>query len=410
MKNFLKGIRSRFHNDLLANIDANKQEIGQMLQENKQEINEILEAHKQEISKTLETNKQEINTCIRKSTAPSPVPTGLSYSCPAASSFFLAFPFHHIDGAQVISFCCELSLKFPSVQLCKTGKETIKNFLQMRSDFIAEGMSLHTHTGQPLSAACINCPQYQLHRWKNKELVQMVHISMTPAPCQSKCIYCEVIKMPQAFHDPAVQESYERVFDALDYADKSGLIAPDAAWMISSGEITIHPYKDRILDMVENKNATFFTNAFLFDERIGNILSSNPRTSINLSIDSGTPETWFKIKGADNFDKMVENLKKYYARSARDGQITLKYILLPGINNFAEDYRGVANLMKALGVSSLIISRERRSYELSDEQHTELLHSAGEFGSELLRNGFGFTLHSYSPDEKKQILAIANRP
>lgn len=204
-----------------------------------------------------------------------------------------------------------------------------------------------------------------------------------------------------------MQESYRRAFDALEYADARGLISPDAQWMISSGEITIHPFKDRILDLVKDKNATFFTNAFLFDEKIGKNLSANPKSKINLSIDSGTAETWFKVKQVDNFEKIVGNLRKYRTCSAKGGQIELKYILLPGINNFHDDYMGVIKLMKELNIGFLIISRERRDYDLTDTEHEELLRSAGEFVAELTHNGLGHQMHSYTPDEVCQIREIA---
>lgn len=333
----------------------------------------------------------------------------LTFCCPAVSSFFLAFPFHHIDDQQVAAFCCELSLRFPSVPLEKTGKETIRNLMQMRSRFIAEGSNNSSVTPPFLSDACINCPQYQLGPWKNKEQISMIHISMTPAPCQCRCIYCEVIQMNKGFLEPSVQESYRRAFDALEYADARGLIAPDAQWMISSGEITIHPFKDRILSLVKNRNATFFTNAFLFDEKIGNNLSKNSKSKINLSIDSGTPKTWLRIKQVDNFEQIVGNLRKYRAGSSKGGQIELKYILLPGINNFHDDYMGVIKLMKELDIPYLIISRERRNYELTDTEHEELLQSAGTFLAELMRNGLEYKLHSYAPDEVCRIQEIANK-
>ena len=54
-------------------------------------------------------------------------------------------------------------------------------------------------------------------------------------------------------------------------------------WQISTGEITIHPYKDRILDLVKNDRACFYTNAFIFDEKIAANLKVNPNSAINLS-------------------------------------------------------------------------------------------------------------------------------
>ena len=77
--------------------------------------------------------------------------------------------------------------------------------------------------------------------------------------------------------------------------------------------------------MVKGKTANFYTNAFVFDEDIAQNMHNNPNSFINLSIDAGTPQTWKKVKGFDNFDKVTDNLVKYYVNCARPGQITLKY-------------------------------------------------------------------------------------
>lgn len=138
------------------------------------------------------------------------------------------------------------------------------------------------------------------------------------------------------------------------------IIADDAVWQISSREIAIHPYHDRIMNIVKGRIACFYTNCMKFDEDIAKNLHDNPRSTINLSIDSGTPETWRKIKGLDNFDKVIENLSKYYVASTRPGQITLKYIVMPGINDNYEDFTSVIEIMKVLKVNRLIIARDGR--------------------------------------------------
>lgn len=330
---------------------------------------------------------------------------GKTYNCPAVSNFFLAFPFHHIDNAQVVSFCCELSLRFPHINLCENGSETIENFISLRKKFISEGLNPTAHTSRLISKVCASCPQYILKKWHNKDTVQMVHLSMSPAPCQSKCIYCEVINMSGSLRDPHVQKIYTRVFDALEYADKIGLISNNASWMISSGEICIHPYKLKIIDMVKDKKATFFTNAFIYDVNIGRILSTNTLSKINLSIDSGTSETWFRIKGVNNFNKIIRNLEQYRICSSGKNQIELKYILLPGINDSLNDYDGIIHIMKKLEIQSLIISRERRWYDTTGINR--LLDSAGELVARLQENGLAYSLHSYSPQEKEQVLCAA---
>lgn len=69
----------------------------------------------------------------------------------------------------------------------------------------------------------------------------------------------------------------------------SGILSQDAAWQVSCGEIAIHPYHDRILQLVRKKHAVFYTNCMKYDEAVAQNLHDNPKSSINFSIDAGTP-------------------------------------------------------------------------------------------------------------------------
>jgi wyosine [tRNA(Phe)-imidazoG37] synthetase (radical SAM superfamily) len=241
------------------------------------------------------------------------------------------------------------------------------------------------------------------------ELIHYVNLSMYPAPCQSKCMYCGVHSGESGVFDKRRHaDCYEKLFDMLDYALESGMIAPDAVWQVSSGEITIHPFKDRILDLVRYRTAIFYTNCFIFDEKVAANLKENPRSVINLSIDAGTPQTWNRVKGVDNFNTVTDNLVKYF-NSSKPGQITLKYIVLPGINDNLEDYATVIEIMKILKVKQLTISRDgRMKYSLDAEQGEDLINAAGYLAAMLHRNGMTMDMFTYTPAEREHVAAFAN--
>jgi wyosine [tRNA(Phe)-imidazoG37] synthetase (radical SAM superfamily) len=199
------------------------------------------------------------------------------------------------------------------------------------------------------------------------------------------------------------------MFDALNYGLEAGVIAPTATWQVSSGEIAIHPYKERILSLVKDYRAMFYTNCFIFDEGVANNLSKNQNSAINLSIDSGTPGTWLKVKGTDNFDTVTDNLVKYYTASAKPGQITLKYIVLPGVNDNLEDYRSVIEIMKVLQIKHLELARDTRIKYSDDAEYSEnLIGAAGYLVALLHRNGMSFGLFTYKPNERERVVAFAN--
>jgi wyosine [tRNA(Phe)-imidazoG37] synthetase (radical SAM superfamily) len=277
----------------------------------------------------------------------------------------------------------------------------------MRDSVILESASPSEE--RTFTSACFKCAHYISGDWKNSYLIGYVNLSMYPAPCQCRCSYCEVPKDHfDVLKDSGVAESYEKMFDALKYAIEIGLIAPKAWWQVSSGEIAIHPYRERIFEIVQNRTVMFYTNCFIFDSKIGANLTSNPASSINLSIDAGTKDTWHKVKGADNFGKIIENLAEYRNSSSRPGQITLKYIILPGINDNIKDYAAIIDLLIALGTNHLTLARDTRTkYGQSEEENERLVTAAGQLTAMLYQNKltFNFDTFTFTPLEREKIVA-----
>lgn len=337
------------------------------------------------------------------------------YSCPLIENYFLNFNGRiDIDG-KCMTLCCENIDEKPGAAFLKSPQQSIESFRRERAETIAESVRFSLLGGsedeRKFTAGCAKCANFLEGDYGNFDgLIHYVNLSMYPAPCQSKCIYCDVHGGENgAFNKRLHAEYYEKLFDILDYAQKKGLIANNATWQVSSGEIAIHPYKERILNLVKNKNAIFYTNCFIFDEKVAANLKANPLSAINLSIDSGTPQTWRKIKGVDNFEAVTVNLVKYFKNSARPGQITLKYIILPGINNNLEDYSSIIEIMKILQVNHLTIARDTRIKHLhGDEQSELLMRAAGYLAAMLHKNGMTMDMFTYAPAERERVVAFAN--
>ena len=325
------------------------------------------------------------------------------YGCSFIQQFSLIFDGRVDTENAGFSFCCEPLPNIPRTALRETGKESIESFIAMREKILASSRT-ELHNG------CAECSCLRREIWQNENLIHYVNLSMYPSPCDCMCVYCLYRENDSdAFTRAEVIEGYEKVFDTLDYAKKEGLIASDAGWQVSAGEITIHPYRDRIMDLIKKQSVRFCTNCFRFDKEIGKHLAANPRSCINLSIDSGTPETWHKVKGVNNFKVIVDNLAKYYKSSSRDGQIGLKYILLPDINDNHEDYSGVIGLMKNYGVNALDLSCDVRcKYNKSEEEAKKLIRAVGTLVAMLIKNRLKHTLlNNFSPSEQTGIETFA---
>lgn len=116
------------------------------------------------------------------------------------------------------------------------------------------------------------------------------------------------------------------------------------------------------------------------------------------------PETWYKVKGVNNFDTVTDNLVKYYKYCSAKDQIRLKYIVLPGINDTYEDYTSVVEIMKVLEVSKLYLSRNTiTSYTLNSDEHEQLMASAAFLVAICQQNQIEIVYSQYSEEEQKCI-------
>lgn len=330
------------------------------------------------------------------------------HSCQMIEGFFLNINGKIHTGEDVIALCCEPLANKPCVGFTATAEETLRRFISERSLVIAESKRIAQFGGERrYTKGCANCANYQKANWNSDGLIHYVNLSMYPSPCQCHCTYCNIYKNDQKI-SPEASSAYEKLFDLIEFAQTNGMIASDALWQVSPGEIAIHPYRDRIMNLVRGKATTFYTNCFKFDEDIANNLHDNPNSAINLSIDAGLPQTWKKVKGFDNFDAVVSNLVNYYSNSARPGQITLKYIVLPGINDTLEDYLSLMEIMKLLKVPHLSISRDvHHKYAMDQDKTTELVGAAAYLVALCHLNGITCDMLTYTPMEQEQTVKLA---
>jgi wyosine [tRNA(Phe)-imidazoG37] synthetase (radical SAM superfamily) len=303
--------------------------------------------------------------------------------------------------------CCEPLEDVPSVPLGKTGVETVENYINLRNELIAEGF-LETKKRR-YSKACAKCTRYKLGHWKPASLIEQITLSMYPSPCQFDCMYCFRSKRKIEPFSPEITEEYNIVFEALDYLRKFDLISPDCSWFVACGEISIHPFKNKIMDLIGYDEAIFYSNCSVFDKRIAENLSANPKSLIRFSIDAGTSETWYKIKGVNNWDTVINNLNKYNEISQVSNQITLKYIVFPGINDSKQDFESIVEIMKKLNINKMLISRDVREKDsISESKKNELAEICGYFKAMLIENNMlPIISHLFAPDEKEIIDKIA---
>lgn len=333
----------------------------------------------------------------------------MSYRCCSMiQSFALNINGRMDTDEPCLALCCENLPNVPNTRFLDTAEDTLRAFVGEGLLTAIECAAVSEDSRRKFTAGCINCAQFQEGEYTVSPQIRYVNLSMYPAPCQSRCIYCNVHSEDQRVTSDAAKAAYEKLFDMLDLAERCGILSANATWQVSSGEIAVHPYREKIMKLVRGKRAMFYTNCMKFDEDVAQNLHDNPGSAINLSIDSGTAETWEKVKGVANFDKALENLVKYHAASMRPGQITLKYIILPDINDFYEDYLSLMEIMKALEVRRLTISRDTRvKYDLGKADRAKLTGAAAYLMAMCHKNDITNDMFTYTPGEQAEAVQLA---
>jgi len=324
------------------------------------------------------------------------------YSCNAISNFNLAIE-GNILNDKCIGFCCQPLDIRPGIGLDISGEKTISKLINLIEMSRSDGRK--SNKQMTMLKKCIQCEQYLQKEWESYDVIEYINLSLYPSPCQCKCIYCTYeTKNHDISNNKQIVENYMMIFNAIEHAKRIGLISPNALYQISSGEITIHPLKEKFYDLIEGARTWFYTNCFKFDERIAKNLSLNPNSAINFSIDCGTSNTWRKVKGFNNFNFVIDVLKRYSYSSIYSNQLHLKYIILPSINDHKKDYSGVIELMKELDLKKIVLSCDVRNRQHKNNNIVaEILSSVEIFIDLLDKNNIEFVLQNYSESDARVI-------
>ena len=142
-----------------------------------------------------------------------------------------------------------------------------------------------------------------------------IHLHM---PCNQRCIMCK----PDGKHpkDTLPFQEFVNFFEAIKpVAEHLTLIG---------GEPLIYPWIGEVVDLIAEHQiaVTINTNATMLDETLVEKLLRLHELHLKCSIDAATPETYFKIRGTDMFERVTTNLLHFAAE--KKGKLHMKQILV----------------------------------------------------------------------------------
>lgn len=234
-------------------------------------------------------------------------------------------------------------------------EESIDHFLEKRLYYMEE-----SKRGR-IPLYCRNCNFLTQEPGRDGRKVTEFVVS-DHAFCNADCVYCcDACTVPRKKTGATVEERYAAILYALERLQQEDVLDRRGMVQFAGGEITINPYKEkiyatlkRVLTQSPELQLQLFSNCFLYDQEIADLLSLGRESFLQCDLDAGTPETYIKVKGFHKFNIVRKNLKTY----AQFGTVKLKYIVLPGWNDSQADFEGAVDLLKELGIGEMTLSLE----------------------------------------------------
>lgn len=194
---------------------------------------------------------------------------------------------------------------------------------------------------------CQGCPHVQCGESPSLKFIGFKYITFDHFYlCNNRCKYCST-------WNHSYEEGY-KLANVVREMDECSLFNQKATFSWGGGEPTLLDEFDDLLGFLHSKGYHQFvnTNGVRYSNSLANSLYEY-KTELQVSIDSGTPETYLAMKGRDYFSEVVGNLTKY----ASCGDVLLKYIVTNS-NCEDKDLQGFLEVCLKTGIKRISISPE----------------------------------------------------
>ena len=218
------------------------------------------------------------------------------------------------------------------------------------------------HKKGKINVNCVGCPFLKEDTWAdNGKYIDHLYISHW-THCNSKCIYCFSSQHPENFGN---WKKYYTLPIIKDLNEK-GYLRPDCYISFGGGEPTIlDEFEDIMNYLLDNYfyGIRVHTSGILYSPAIARSIRET-RGYVVVSVDSGTKETYEKIKQVPCFDKVRDNIRRYALETNFLGRflVSAKFIIIPGINDTKEEIEKWLIANKDAGLYTTVLDIEENWY------------------------------------------------
>lgn len=199
---------------------------------------------------------------------------------------------------------------------------------------------------------CNGCYSLEARDWSKEKFISNINFNHW-TNCNSKCIYCGTGKLPHSKN--------KNIYKSIKNLLAMGLFK-------NTGEITFQGGEPTILDEFEDLVNLFLeaktkirihSSGILYSKTVAEGLKKGLVTIV-ISPDSGSKETYEKIKNVPCFENVCETVKKYsecLSDSTRH-LVKLKYIIIPGYNDSIEEIDKWLDIVVKNNLKNIIVDIE----------------------------------------------------
>ena len=261
----------------------------------------------------------------------------------------------HFSCRNALEPCCAANIG-PALVSELSTKDSILSFIESRKKYIEM-----LKNGE-IPNECKDCVHIQEYKETTDFRINKMTLNHY-TQCNCACIYCT--QGNRTFEKIKEDENKPVLFDVLKFINElydNDLIDKEKLYIdFQGGNIScLKNHADIIKTFLDRGVGTIYipTNNIIYMPIIEDLLKMK-KGEVCTALDSGTRETYLKLKQVDKFDKSVENIKRYITAAGNDSVI-IKYIIVNGYNDNLEEFTKFMDIMINLNVKIVVLDIDYR--------------------------------------------------
>ena len=278
-----------------------------------------------------------------------------------------------------INFCCRI----PPTD--KGYKKILENYYGEKIDWknffkIKRNYRNQMKEGQ-IIPECKGCVYLQEKEWDNDDYISFINFNNWTI-CNEHCVYCWLNDA-----DKPHQKQYN-VFPAIKDMAEKGYLRKGGHITIAGGEPCVAPEFNDLINLFleyDLEPIRVLTNATIYSDAVERGIKSG-NLNIVVSVDSGTKETFIKVKRKDFYDKVWENIARYAAVQPSPDRVKTKFIVIPDVNDNKIEIDAWIEKSIEVGVKHLTLDLEMMYFDKNKDNIPEYIYDLFEYAISKIKN------------------------